>query len=70
MKRKWTISITFIIVFLWLWTVIVEPYLLLEKSELTIQAKNFPEGFQNIKIAIVSDLHILLRSTPARLAAF
>ena len=58
MKRKWTISISFIIVFLWSWAVIVEPYLLLEKSELAIQAKNFPEGFQNIKIAIVSDLHI------------
>ena len=58
MKRKWTVSITLIIVALWSWTIFIEPYLFLEKSDVSIQSEKFPDGFQNIKIAIVSDFHI------------
>lgn len=57
MSRKFTLPVFFIVAVLWVWAVIVEPYLLLNKIEVEAAARDFPEGFQNLKIAVVADIH-------------
>ncbi len=42
---------------LWLWAIFIEPYCLLNIVRQDVSVKDFPKGFENIKIAIVSDIH-------------
>ncbi len=58
MKRRYTIPIFLIIFCLWTWSVFIEPYFLLNEKHVQVVCKNFPKGFENLKIAVVSDIHI------------
>ena len=58
MKRRYTIPIFLIIFCLWTWSVFIEPYFLLNEKHAQVVCKNFPKGFENLKIAVVSDIHL------------
>ncbi len=57
MKRKYTIPIFLSVLFLWVWSVFIEPYCMLNVKYQDIHVKDFPDGFQNLKIAVVADIH-------------
>ncbi len=58
MKRKYTVPIFLFVFAFWLWSVIIEPYCLLNEKHIDATVKNFPKGFENLKIAVVSDIHV------------
>ena len=58
MRRRCTIAITLAILFFWIWAVVVEPYGMLVVKEQTVKVKDFPENFEKLKIAVVSDIHV------------
>ncbi len=58
MRRRYTIAITLAILFFWIWAVVVEPYGMLVVKEQTVKVKDFPENFEKLKIAVVSDIHV------------
>ncbi len=57
MRRRFTVPIFLAIFTLWFWSIFVEPYLMLNVKSLDVAVKNFPKGFENIKIAVVGDIH-------------
>ena len=57
MKRKFTIPIFLFVFLIWLWGIYIEPYCMLNIKNQDVYIKDFPKGFENIKIAVVSDIH-------------
>ena len=58
MKRRFTIPIFLIVFSLWFWAIIAEPYFMLNIKPINVAVKNFPKGFENIKIAVIGDIHL------------
>lgn len=57
MKKRYAVALLLLAVLFWLWGVVVEPYILLETRKVDVAIEGAPKGLEEIKIAVVADIH-------------